>query len=108
MPKEATYRKHKWMMLNGNQQWVSDIALADIDKIYEFLEGKYLAAKNAGKRVPEYTYSKISEGTGVYKRSVPYLCRLLAFKVDPVVRIRCGNFKEKVCEKVKLLRVVDD
>ena len=95
-------------MQGGNSVWVSDLTLANIDKIYDFLERKTKEAQKSGKRNPEYSYYQIHTNTGVYRMGVRYACWLLAFKENPIVQIRPRKFQEKCSERVHLIREVGE
>ena len=103
--------KQKWDMANGNVEWVDPVTLYNIDKIYNFLEEKLLYAKRNHRRIPTFTYTKISKNTGINVKSVQQACHKMAYKFIPIIKISAISFRTKnggkIGQAVKLLRIIE-
>jgi len=85
----------RWDMCNGNVEWVNPITLRNIDLVLDALEKselKYL------------TISQISKLSGVNRVQVKEVIRLLAYRIDPFVKVVAGNFINRCVHNVHLIK----
>ena len=98
--------KLKWQMANDNETWIARATLINVDLIYNFLLSKSDLEK---KHKPYFSYSEIAKAIHKDLKQVQFACQKMAYKVDPVIRIRaeriiCKN-GIRTSEKVQLLRL---
>jgi len=107
----ATYlprdgKKERWLMLNGNELWITCDQLAIINMVYDFLE------ENTTSKKKRFTTSEIAVGVGKRSDSVSNALLRLAFKQNPFVRIFADRYPNKsggvlTVQKYELIRHVE-
>lgn len=87
----------KWLMTNGNTEWVKPETLANIDKILDYLE-------DYGSNNKYCSIKLISDSTGIKRPQVKTALHLLAYRVDPWVRLVAINIQNKITNKVIFIK----
>lgn len=105
MPRKGYRRKiRRWKMLGGNTTWIRDDTLANIDRIYQYLESR---TDLQDEKRPRFTYLQISKETGVGRQQVTFACNKMAYVDPPLVKITAVKYPKngsaRVSEKVELL-----
>lgn len=82
----------EWKMLGDSSVNVKLVSLQNVQKIYNFLKSK---SNLKQKQQPRYSFLQLSKATGIGRDQVRYYCFLMAFKRNPIVRIRRTKYVDK-------------
>jgi len=103
-------RIHRYDLANDCTYWVKPETRHNMTLIYKYILKRTDERKDNRRKV-YLTYSELSRGTGVNRKSVSMACILLGLmRKDPIVKIHAKTFRTKngvqVTHKVELLRKI--